>query len=229
MVIFMDKQQRALRLKSKTGRMVLFMTLSVLIIMAGVMGVARFSLKLNRTSKDLAASKTITIEDKTGLNELEADLLLKLADSTGNTPALLYLMQYYRNNELKLSKEDVSRMNELIKDLEELIHLEGHSQVTEMSLDGREVYFYILVQVYEMSGLKVIISNDSNIEQVSDRTGSILYQDSTQQQNVFQVGTLIITVCAILVMISICFTIARRNQLFGKDVDYHGVKEKRVA
>jgi hypothetical protein len=240
---FMDKQQRTLRLMNKTGRMALFMTISVLILIVSVMGVAKLSLKISEAGREQGAAQAFTMEDKTGLNVLEADILLKMADAmelsrvtetgAGGTkyyaPYFEYLMQYYRNNDLKFNKEAVTRINGLINDMNELIHLEESSQISEMSLDGREVYIYILEQVYELSGLEVIINSDGDIEQVSDQTGSVIYQDKPEQQTIFQVNSLIIIVSAIVVMISICCAIARRNQLFEKDVEYHGVKEKRVA
>lgn len=228
---------------TKAGKLSLLMTIMVLLFIVSIIGTARLSLKFSGAATDKCAPSQVMITDRTGLSGTEADILEKLAGSLGITESGLerkggtdpfgiyyqYLEEQYRNTGFLLDKNDVTQINELINDLDELIHLEQQSQIGNMSLDGREVAVYILGEIYGLSGLKLEINNEGEIGQISDPAGKVLYQYSLGQQTEFRYDALVIIVAVILILISICFRVARRQQLFEKGGEFGGIKEKRIA
>lgn len=239
----MEKKSKQFRPISKAGMMSMLMTMAAMLVIVSIIGVARFSLKVGGISVEKDSAQTVTINDRTGLNEGEIKILKNLAVSMRLTEARMnvkgnrdtfslyygYLEKHYRSTEFQMDNETAVQMNELIDDMNELILLEKQYRISDMTLDGREVAVHILGRIYELSGLELVIDNEGNIEQISDLADSVLYRNTQQEPTDFRYDTLILIVTVVLVMISICFNIARRNRLFEKGGEFGGIKEKRIA
>lgn len=236
----MCKLKKLFRYINAMGGMAFVMTIVVLIFIISIIGIARLSIKFNNKYVKSKASEELTIKDKNGLNEREVDILESLASSIfltkrktdGNTDVMaIYfnnLNAYYRDSAVDLGKTAADDIAKLIRSMDELIRIEDKTDIGRMSYDGREVAIYILQKIYEMSGLRLLINSQGVIEQITDQTGIVIYQ-YPQEPLLFRLDTLIIVVMLILVLLSICIIIAKRNQLFEKGGEYDGFKEKGIA
>ncbi len=220
----------------------LIMTIIVMIFIVCIMGVAKLSLKINKEKSVPTTSVKIELMNEVGLNVSEMKVLVNLAgllkisdniegeDNRIQSIYYNYLSKYFSSSGVELSTNAADKIQELIKDSDTLNRIEKENDIDRMSFDGREVAIYILKQIYELSGLKLVINIEGYIEQIADQSGNIIYQTNNPQgQMGFQVNALIIILTIILTLFSICFIIAKRNQLFKKGVEYDGFNEKGIA
>ena len=99
-----------------------------------------------------------------------------------------------------------------------------------MSIEGRKFIIHIYEEIYNLCGLNITFDAESNIEKIVDQSGAVIYQNTgAQSQPQIHIDALIITSTFILVLITLCFIIARKNQLFIKGGRYDGFDEKEYA
>ena len=105
--------------------------------------------------------------------------------------------------------------------------LENGRGIDEMSFDGREVAIHILQKIYGLSGLRLGISPDGTIEQIISSTGKIYYENNIGGLEEFRIDSLIVILMVLIMLLSVCIIITKRNQLFVKGGEY--LNEKGIA
>ncbi len=140
------------------------------------------------------------------------------------------LKNYLSNETVNIKEDSTGNILKQLADLQDIINYEGKTDMKDMSLDSKKMAFYITEQVYKACGLTLEINQEDNIGKVSDAYGKVLYKyDLVAQKPVFQVNALVITLTAAAALLGICIMIAKKNQLFGKEVVYDGFDEKGFA
>lgn len=196
----------------------------------------------DQTESIMGISNTSKIPDGKGLNESEQLILALLTRSNGGLEPAFgeeehteydyynYLKDYFTYSECMLSASELRQLEELIQERDEIFRLEQEKVVSKMSLDARELIIYIEERIYELCGLTITFTVDSQIERIEEHTGNIIYQLSVSpQQSTFHMDIFIIVLLSILVLLGICVAVARKNQLFIKEVKYGGFDEKEYA
>jgi hypothetical protein len=126
-----------------------------------------------------------------------------------------YLKDYFGNQDYKPGKTDLMELENLIQAKEDIFRLEHEANLDKMSLDARNLMLYIDQQIYDICGLTITFTTDSQIKQIREASGRILYQLAEQpQQSMFHMGALIIVMIIILVLLGICIAVSRKNRLF---------------
>jgi len=188
-----------------------------------------------------AFSNNIVISDEKELNTPEQEILSMLSSSNmlpnynnqeNTTNSIFYktLQEYLSSSEVYLRSNKVHQIEEKIMDLQEIMSSEGETDFTKMSLEGKKVAIYISEQIYEQCNLKLVLNMEGNIEEISESSGDIIYTKYTPvSQDGFQIKVLIIILASMTTLLSICIIIAKKNQLFMKEVVYDGFDEERFA
>jgi hypothetical protein len=188
-----------------------------------------------------AFSNNIIISDDRELNRSEQEILSMLSSSNmlpnsknheNTIDSIFYitLQEYLSSSEVYLTSHQAIRIEEKIVDLQEIMRSEGETDFTKMSLEGKKVAIYISEQIYELCNLKLMINMEGNIEKISDISGNIIYANDVPVSRLgFQINVLIITLTSMATLLSICIIIAKKNQLFIKEVVYDGFDEERFA
>jgi hypothetical protein len=174
-------------------------------------------------------------------NQAEMDILLQLVEaprvtnisSDGINRFTVYisnLSKYFSSSGVSLSKEKAAEIQKLIQGRNDLLSLENVNDINKMSLDGRKLIIYIYEKIYELSGLYITFDAEYSIEKIESQYGDILYLNSTsEKQPVFRVEVLVITLSFILSLVTLCFIIAKKNQIIVKGGSYDGFDEKEYA
>lgn len=188
-------------------------------------------------------SFSIAAFDNTGLNSSEQELLSKLYEVlvlpeqnpagetiTMNEVYFNTLREYISNSEAFLTTAKISQISDKINQLQDIIILEDKTDFTKMTIDGRKAATNLAKQIYELNNLYLDYSMDGSIERIADISGAILFSnDASIGQQSFQLEAVIITIGLIVVLLCICIIIAKKNQLFVKEVIYDGFEEERFA
>ena len=98
-----------------------------------------------------------------------------------------------------------------------------------MSLEGRRLIIYISNDIFELSGLQVTINLDGEIEKITDSTGVLVYSHTQADLSGIQGKGLVIVLSIILFALLVCILIAKKKQLFRKEVIYDGLNKKQYA
>jgi hypothetical protein len=142
----------------------------------------------------------------------------------------LYLQNYLNSTEVTLQEYGEERLKDLLRELITIMNLENESDIQNMSIDGREIATNLLTNIYELYGLKVMFSMDGEIQKVEDPSGIILYQNKDQiMESEFQILSLLLVVFFFSVFTCLSVLIAKKKQIFVKDVDFDGFDEKKYA
>jgi len=188
-----------------------------------------------------AFSNNIVISDEKELNTPEQEILSMLSSSNmlpnynnqeNTTNSIFYktLQEYLSSSEVYLTSNKAHQIEDKIIDLQEIMSSEGETDFAIMSLEGKKVAIYISEQIYELCDLKLVLDMEGNIEEISESSGDIIYTKYTPvSQDGFQIKVLIIILASMTTLLSICIIIAKKNQLFMKEVVYDGFDEERFA
>jgi hypothetical protein len=150
----------------------------------------------------------------------------------GNSSGVIYfnyLKSQLGNNQIDIEKPAADKIIVLIGEMNGIMNLEKNRETDEMSIDGRKVVTYIEKKIYKLCGLNLTSNLKGDIVGITDQAGNDLYIRSQTEPGKFNIYALIITLLTITALMSICVIIARKNQLFSKDVEYNGFKEKGFA
>jgi hypothetical protein len=140
------------------------------------------------------------------------------------------LQEYLSSSEVFLTSNQAIQIENNLIDLQEIMNSEGETEFTKMSLEGKKVAIFLAEQIYELCNLKLELNMEGNIEKISDNSGNIIYENGAPiSQLGIQINLLIITLTSMATLISICIIIAKKNQLFMKEVGYDGFDEERFA
>lgn len=227
----------------KKSTMPPILTISILILIISFVMIARglIQTSYDKVSIPTQSSDSIINDDKE-LNTSEREVLtmlssvIKLPDQVnqGNTINSIYnaaLHKYLRSSDVYLTSTQARQVKDKIIDMQGIISFEGKSDFSLISLEGRKVIIYISEQIYELCGLKLVLNMEGIIEQISDLSGNIIYTNlaaSTVPES-FQMNALVLTLLFIATLFGICTIIAKKNQLFIKEVAYDGFEEERFA
>lgn len=199
---------------------------------------------IHRSNEEIsipAQSKNISISENSDLNQSEVtilSMLWKVLDLSnqkeqGEASNLLYyrvLEEHFSNDDVNMNSSQALDMKDKIDDMREIINSERQTDISNMSLDGRKIAIYIVKQVYAICGLQLDLTMEGNIEKITNQSGNTIFQKTVPTNHeVFQMNALIITIVLALTLFSICFLIAKKNQLFNKDVIYDEFDEERFA
>jgi hypothetical protein len=176
------------------------------------------------------------------LNDAET-LVLKVLDSAGEgiqskkaTDTKEYstykkeLKKYLESNDVNLNNSIAQNTVNKIIQLNTIMDMENEFNINKMSLDGRELAIHLTQEIYELCGLKLSYNMQGDIITITDKAGKNTYfKNSSNQKADFQGEVFIGSVVLILLLIFLVFSIAKKNQLFVKDVKYDGIGEKGYA
>lgn len=203
--------------------------------------ITRAGLKTKEEKNIPAISSNISLLEEEGVDGTAGRALtilckvMALPGQTGQTPAgepdyYNLLKEYISKPVLPMTLAKTDQMEDKIEALQDIIDYEENSDFTKMSIDGRRIAIYISKQIFELCGLRLDFSMEGRIEAISDLTGDNIYaKDVSVSKNSIHINALIITVSSLIILLIICIIIARRNQLFVKEVVYDGFDEERFA
>lgn len=188
----------------------------------------------------IADNFELTEDEK--LNEAEI-LILNVLDSAGAEVKIKrtagteeyntyknQLKSYFERDNVNV-KDSITQdiVNKIIQ-LNAIMDMENEFDINKMSLDGRELAIRLSQEIYDMCGLKLSYNMQGEIIRITDKTGKdTFFKNSAYGKAEFQGEVLAVTVAAILFLILLCISIAKKNQLFVKDVKYDGFNEKGYA
>jgi hypothetical protein len=218
------------------------LTYCILIFLVSFVVIARGAFATNSEENSIPTlSNTIIVSGETELNTSEREVLSLLSSvvklpnqkEQGKTTNYIYyntLQEYLGSSEVYLNTHQAELIKDEIATMHAIMSSEEVTDFTKLSLDGKKVFIYISEQIYELCGLKLVSNMDGDIEKISDSSGNVIYAKKVSASQVgFQVNVLIVTVTVMVTLLSICFTIAKKNQLFIKEVIYDGFDEERFA
>jgi hypothetical protein len=228
--------------KRNIKSMPLIMTITVMITIVSIVGIAKESVRFHEFNNNQKIPANVeTLTDKQ-FNQSELSVLLLLSkwiidpeypvDMENNTYIIYFnnLKKYFSRSDVNLSSQKALEIKDLVNERNKIVCLEDENNITHMSFDGQRVAIYILKRIYDLSGLKLLISEEGDISQITDIAGNNIYQKKAQiGQEGYQLDTLFITLSVLFVLLIICIVITRKNQLFVKGGRYNGYDKKEFA
>lgn len=192
---------------------------------SGVQEVGNNAVTINEMGLNQSESRILrTIYQVLGLSEKQ----LEEGKSSGAI-YFQYLKKQLNSNLINIEAAAGEKIFHLINELNGIIQLEKTKDPEQMSIDGKEFATYIENQIYRLCGLSLISSMEGEIVSIADENGKILYTMDRAPLGYFNLYALFITLIIITALMSFCVIIARKNQLYIKDVKYDGFKEKGFA
>ncbi|MDF2486933.1 MAG: hypothetical protein K0R46_3101 [Herbinix sp.] len=235
-------KQKKSAVRFKTGSMPPILTLSIVTFIVSFILIARWLFNTYQEEVSIPVfSNHIVIMDEKELNVSELEVLSLLSSCSilpdynsqvSSIDSIFYktLHEYLSSSEVCLTSKQASQIVSNIIDLQEIMNYEGEAEFSKMSLEGKKVAIYLTEQIYELCNLKLQLNMEGNIEKISDRSDNIIYSNrAPTSQHGIQVNILIITLTSMAILLSICIAIAKKNQLFMKEVGYDGFDEERFA
>jgi hypothetical protein len=217
------------------------LTIIIMFLIAGIIIIARGRLITDAKESLPVISTNQIVLDETIFNETETDILVQLynvmeltsdqLELADNQCAIYFnaLKDYSSSADLSFNEKEVLEVNELLDDLKDVLQLEQKRDFDKMSLDGRKIAGFISKEIYEICDLKLAFNMQGQIEKIEDQNGYEWYSLQTTSVQEVQIDIFVITVLIILLLLCLCIIIAKKNQLFIKDVIYDGISEKGFA
>lgn len=229
-----------IKLWSKQCIMPSGLRLGILIILIGFIAMARVFIHTNYEEADMPADYSSTgIKENAQLDKEERKVLsgiynvLSLSVKSGRKDELNFI--YYQSLEkylgrpgISLSSNETDKIMGKLKELNDILQFEKETEFTRMSLEGKNAAACILKQIYEKCGLQFNVDYKGKIG-IKDDSGNYFYSNIKVHRTVFHPEALIITLFLILVLFSMSVIIAKKNQLFGRDVVYDGIDKEGFA
>jgi hypothetical protein len=216
-----------------------FMTVSILVFIICFIFFARglASLEKKEYSIPTFSTKLITMEESELKTErdLEAQLsgvlkVLSLQEDNSNHETVYnLLLEEAHDNSLNFTEDDLSRLHNKMLDLQEVLRLEKVSEFKDMSLEGRKLIIYIVRDILRLYGYHLTVNLDGDIEKISDLSGVLVYSKTQLNFSEIQFKGLVFVLSFVFLALLICILIAKKKQLFEKDVRYDGLNKKRYA
>jgi hypothetical protein len=182
-------------------------------------------------------SGNLGLSKEKGLSEAEI-VILDLLDMKGQSQNEMeltgdfniYLKNLYDHLDrpgVTLTTSKAYKALNKIMELKAIINIEQESDFNKMSVDGREMAINLSKEIYSICGLNLTCDLQGNITRISDKAGNYLYLNTTMVETAqIHLEALFITLAIIMILLVLCIIIARKNQLFIKDVRYDGFKEE---
>lgn len=185
-----------------------------------------------------AMSRTLITGDETRhstYQDLEIQLsnilqLFDLNESNSDHKTLkIILKEDMLDKKIDFSEEDMLRLQDSLLDLQEIIRLEEVGEFKKMSLEGRKVIIYLTKEIFELYGFRLAVSIDGRIEKILDSAGNLVYSAPQLSLMDNQLKGLAIVISIVILALLLCILLAKKNQLFKKEVIYDGLNKKRYA
>ena len=226
----------------KNGSMPLILTLSIVTFNISFTLIVRWLINTYQEENILPTfSHNIMIADEKEPNRSKQEILSLLSsysrlseynDKVNSIDLILYktMHEYLSSSEVYLTSKQALQIESSLIDLQEIMNSEGETEFAKMSLKGKNVVIFLTKQIYELCNLKLELNVEGNIEKITDYSNNIIYSNNAQSSQLgTQVNILIITLASLAILLSICFIIAKKNQLFIKEVEFDGLNEERFA
>jgi hypothetical protein len=141
-----------------------------------------------------------------------------------------FLRDYLVSSRAEISDTQYNALKEKIKELNNIIKLEGIEDFAKMSFDGRAVAINIACQIYGLCGLELDIDVKGHIERIFDQSGDVLYlrEDLPAHYN-FQILAFIITISVMAVLLVFILLFGRKNKTLDGEGVHNGFNEKGYA
>lgn len=201
-------------------------------IVAGSLGTKDdISIPVISGNNEISENSELNESEKVILNMLSSRILLKdtksITADNEYTIYVKYLHNYLSSTGVTLSSSKAYEALNKIIELNAIINIEHVSSFNKMSVDGKELALNLAQKIYDLCGLKLNYDIHGNINQILDQSGNFIYQNENTVQNTgIQFKALMITLVVIMILLGLCILIARKNQLFIKEVTYDGFKEE---
>lgn len=141
-----------------------------------------------------------------------------------------FLKSYLNSDSMTLSDGTYEQIREKVNELIKIIKIEKECDFTKMSLDGRAVAIGIAKNIYELLGLKIDISMEGKIEQITEQSGRVIYIGrSTSSGYDIQIQALVIVFLIISVLLISITIYGKKKHLFKKEEKFNEFDEKRYA
>lgn len=178
----------------------------------------------------LNQDKALNDAEKVLLSLLTSDIYVKTAGNDLEKGSYEIYMKYLQNflnrQDVDLTTSQAYAALDKIMELKAIIKIEQESEFNKMSLDGRELAVKLSKEIYHICGLKLCCDIQGNITRITDHSGNYIYLNGNEVQAAgIHLNALLITLVILLVLLSVCFLLAKKHQLFIKDVTYDGFQE----
>jgi hypothetical protein len=141
-----------------------------------------------------------------------------------------HLRKYLSSAGVTISDDSGKKAASKILEMSAIMDLEQENNIEKMTLDGRELAINLSQEIYKACGLTLNYNLKGQITRISDKTGKFIYLNESQlKQTGFQFDLFLITFGIIAFLLFICIIIAKKHQLYVKDVAYDGFNEERYA
>ncbi|HWT26726.1 MAG TPA: hypothetical protein VN131_02200 [Mobilitalea sp.] len=226
---------------SKQLAMPTLLTIGILVVIISFISITKVSLGAYHDKPEqpiVMDNSAFTYNE--GLNTSEQDILTLLhsvinspVPDEGNHNVSLYynsLQLYLSSSKTNISPETAIQVKDTIIKLQDIIEIENKSDITKMSFDGRKIAIYLLERIYDLCNLNIVYNSAGDIERISNQTGKIIYNNGVPLTTMgYNLDALVITLVTIVILLGCCILIAKKNQLFSKDVIYDGFDEEGFA
>ncbi len=169
--------------------------------------------------------------EKIILNMLTGNVQIKdtrqFAEDNEYAVYIKYLHNYLGSPGVTLSSSKAYEVLNKIIELNAIMDIEQEISFSKMSVDGKELAINLSKEIYDVCGLKLTYDIQGNINQIIDKSGRFIYlSEITVQDAGIRLDALMITLAVIMILLGLCIIIARKNQLFMKDVILDEFKEE---
>lgn len=211
------------------------MILSVIILISGILFIVERKITNETTTVSAMATGTLSTVDKTNASKAVVLKLMEEMNQTeekdnNNFTYKNYLKNYLKQQNIQLSSEVSIEISEKLLQLLTLMEMEHKTDFKAMSLDSREMGLNLIKDIYKSCGLKLYADYSGQVLKITDRKGNLLYQDKeVMGQEQIRISILIVILTFLLVLFTICFFLAKKNQLYKKDVTYDVQKKEGYA
>ena len=195
----------------------------VVIARGGFAANDKFSIPTMQNYNDIVYDLELNESERTVLYMLiNADKLLiqeqKKETYIENT-YVKYLKDYFIRPKTELSKSCAYEAQEIIENIFTILRYEKDTSIKNISLDGKGTVTNLFEQLFNICGLKLVHNLSGNIMKISNAKGFIIYENEVWVKPLkFYFNDFMIILAIIMTLISFGTIIARRNQLFIKEV-----------
>lgn len=223
---------------SKSG-MLPIITICVLLTIISIVVIARGSFAANDKFSILTIQSYNEIVYDHELNESERTVLCMLVNADKlliqeqkketyiEKTYVKYLKDYFIRPKTELSKSCAYEAREIIINIFTVLSYEKETSIRNMSLDGKGTVTNLFEQLFDKCGLKLVHNLSGNIIKVSNAKGYLIFEKENWAKPLkFYFNDFMIILVIIMILISFGAIIARRNQLFIKEVGCNECNEE---
>lgn len=227
-------------IKQKQGGMLVKYTFLVIFLIISIACITRATLKTVNSDKAKNNGYAVSEENtsqilmkKQLINKLQSEIIFdKKRQDSSKTYYIytVYLKNHLSDTDLRLSEDTYQQLQKKTDELIRVIGIEKECDFNKMSLDTRAVSIDIAKKIYELCGLSLTTDMDGLIEQISDRSGNVLY-DGMKELPVYHIQIYVLAAVLIiqLILLLIILVYVKKNHLFKKEDNFDEFNEKRYA